>query len=134
MIHLSIPTIAADEKSVVTHTQAQAEKPDLKIDASATARLRQLMHEHNRPQLKLRIRIRGGGCSGFQYSFDLTDTANDDDHLWQQDTTCIIVDPLSQQMLNGARLEYFHTPMESGFRLENPHVKSHCGCGVSFSV
>lgn len=134
MINLDIPTIAEEQEAVLASRQAQAQQPELEIDDSVALRLRQLMQNNNKPALKLRIRIRGGGCSGFQYDFDLTEETEADDHLWPLEFGCVIVDPLSQQMLNGSRLEYFQSPMESGFKLHNPHAKTSCGCGVSFSV
>lgn len=131
---LNIPAIAASDSPIMPRQDSDASSARLIIDDSATKRLRTVMSEKQNDHLKLRVRIRGGGCSGFQYRFELTETVNPDDHLWQQDGAVIIVDPLSQQMLNGARLEYFASPMESGFRLQNPHATSSCGCGVSFSV
>ena len=129
---LNIPAIAAQNAPIMP--EAVSSDAQLIIDPSATKRIHTLKSEKQNENLKLRIQIRGGGCSGFQYRFELTEEVKPDDHLWRQDDVIIIVDPLSQQMLNGARLEYFATPMESGFRLENPHAKSNCGCGVSFSV
>ena len=134
MMKLNIPAIAAADAPIMPTATQTVTSALLSIDDSAAKRLRALMSAQNNDNLKLRIQIRGGGCSGFQYRFKLTEDINDDDHLWQQDGAIIAVDPLSQQMLNGARLEYFATPMESGFRLENPRAKRSCGCGISFSV
>ena len=134
MIKLNIPAIAAKDAAITAETPITQPEIALDIDPSATKRLRALKTQQNNKNLKLRIQIRGGGCSGFQYRFELTEDSKPDDHRWTQDGAEFLVDPLSQQMLNGAQLEYFTSPMESGFRLNNPHAKSSCGCGVSFSV
>ena len=131
---LNIPAIAAQDTPIMPESTTAQSEAVLVIDPSATKRLRALASEKQNQNLKLRIQIRGGGCSGFQYKFALTEEIKPDDHCWEQDGALFLVDPLSQKMLNGARLEYFSSPMESGFRLDNPHAKSNCGCGVSFSV
>lgn len=118
---------------VIGDSQAVAQ-PVLKIDSSAAKQIHTLRANSNTPALKLRIIVRGGGCSGFQYRFELTENTTPDDHLWQADGAEVVVDSASQPLINGATLEYFNTPIESGFRLQNPLAKTGCGCGASFSL
>ncbi len=134
MMKLNIPAIAAKDAPIMPETPITQSEVVLDIDPSASKRLLVLRKQAQNENLKLRVQIRGGGCSGFQYKFELTEEVKPDDHCWTQEGAMFLVDPLSQQMLNGARLEYFSSPMESGFRLENPHAKSSCGCGVSFAI
>ena len=106
----------------------------LQIDPTAVRQIHALRQTRNTPTLKLRIIVRGGGCSGFQYRFELTEKTTSDDHVWQAGDVQVVVDPASQPLINGATLEYFSTPLESGFRLQNPLAKTGCGCGASFSL
>ena len=82
----------------------------------------------------LRVSVLGGGCSGFQYKFDLERTPQDDDVVIEKDGATIIVDPMSLEFLGGAELDYVEDLIGSSFQIQNPNAKSSCGCGTSFSI
>ena len=139
-IPLNIPLIAASSTPIMPHmppsteTTIEAAEHGLHIDESALERLAALQLQKQDRTLKLRIRIRGGGCSGFQYKFVLTNEIKPDDIVCGSKTCQFLVDPLSMGMLRGATLVYEITPMESGFVLHNPQAQSACGCGASFAL
>ncbi len=82
----------------------------------------------------LRIAVNGGGCSGFQYDFQLADGAADDDLVIERGGVKAIVDPVSQEFLNGAEIDFVDDLMGQSFRIKNPNATASCGCGTSFSI
>ena len=86
------------------------------------------------PPSALRVAVLAGGCSGFQYRFDLEAAAQPDDLVVQQGAARVLVDPSSLDLLAGAQLDYVDELMGAHFTVRNPNATSACGCGTSFSV
>ncbi len=105
----------------------------LGISASAAHRVQELITEDGRTDLKMRVFIRGGGCSGFQYGFSF-DQMQDDDLEIIQSGVALLVDPLSLQYLQGAKVDYIDDLQGARFVVENPNASATCGCGSSFSI
>lgn len=82
----------------------------------------------------LRVAVQGGGCSGFQYVFELVDHAEADDLVVALDGAEAVVDDISIPFLKGAVIDFVDELAGAEFRVRNPNAKSSCGCGVSFSV
>ncbi len=85
-------------------------------------------------KVRLRVGVKGGGCSGFSYVLDLTETQKDTDELIEQHGVKIIVDPKSLLYLNGVTIDFRDEIMGRGFVFNNPNATSTCGCGSSFSA
>ena len=81
----------------------------------------------------LRISVEGGGCSGFQYRFDIGRKAADD-LLIEQDGATVAIDPISLQFVGGAALDYVEDLLGATFRMDNPKATAKCGCGMSFTL
>ena len=81
----------------------------------------------------LRVAVKGGGCSGFQYIFNIVDNVNDDDQVFEKEDCKVIIDKTSLQFLAGAEIDYSEELIGSSFRINNPNATSSCGCGTSFS-
>lgn len=82
----------------------------------------------------LRVAVLGGGCSGFQYKFDLAETPDDDDVVIEHGGLTVLIDPISQPFLEGAVIDYKDALIGSHFAVENPNATASCGCGTSFSI
>ncbi len=82
----------------------------------------------------LRVAVLGGGCSGFQYKFDLETATNDDDVVIEKDGARVVVDSVSQPFLDGAIIDYKDELIGAHFAIDNPNATSSCGCGTSFSM
>ena len=82
----------------------------------------------------LRVAVLAGGCSGFQYRFELDGSPHPDDLVIERGQAKVIVDPASLDLLAGSELDYTDELMGSHFAVRNPNAKSACGCGTSFSV
>jgi iron-sulfur cluster assembly accessory protein len=78
--------------------------------------------------------VLAGGCSGFQYRFELDPTAQVDDLVIERAGAKVLVDPASLDLLAGSELDYTDELMGSHFAVRNPNARSACGCGTSFSV
>jgi len=102
------------------------------ISASAARRLNAILKGEG--GAALRISVKGGGCSGFQYAFDVDRTRADDDVVVTRDGATLLVDPVSLELLKGAELDFVDDLMGQSFRGKNPNAVASCGCGVSFSV
>ena len=85
-------------------------------------------------KVRLRVGVKGGGCSGFSYLLDLTETQKDTDEVFEQHGIKIICDPKSMLYLGGVTIDFKDEIMGRGFVFNNPNATSSCGCGSSFSV
>ena len=82
----------------------------------------------------LRVAVLAGGCSGFQYKFELDEAPQPDDLVVEQGAARVLVDPASMDLLAGSVLDYTDALMGAHFTIKNPNATSACGCGTSFSV
>jgi iron-sulfur cluster insertion protein len=101
---------------------------------TAVDKIRDLIAEENNPDLKLRIFVQGGGCSGMSYGFTFDEIANEDDFDLDINGVHLLVDSMSSQYLQGAKINYKEDLMGSQFAIENPNAQTTCGCGSSFSI
>ncbi|WP_184720926.1 iron-sulfur cluster insertion protein ErpA [Caulobacter sp.] len=106
---------------------------DLTLSENAARRIKAISQNEGRP-LMLRVAVDGGGCSGFQYRFDLVDTVEDDDLKVERDDAIALVDVVSLALLKGSEIDFVDELAGAEFRVRNPNAKSSCGCGVSFSI
>jgi iron-sulfur cluster assembly accessory protein len=82
----------------------------------------------------LRVSVEGGGCSGFQYKFDLERTRSADDLVLARDGVVVLIDPMSVQYMTGAEIDFVDDLIGASFKVKNPIATASCGCGTSFSV
>jgi iron-sulfur cluster assembly protein len=90
--------------------------------------------ELDKDKVRLRVGVKGGGCSGFSYVLDLTETQKDTDEVFEFHGIKVIVDPKSLLYLNGTTVDFRDEIMGRGFVFNNPNATSSCGCGSSFSA
>ena len=103
------------------------------LSESAALRIAALAKAEGRP-LKLRVAVDGGGCSGFQYRFDLVEAAEADDLVVERSGAQALIDPISLPLVAGSEIDFVDELIGAQFRVHNPLAKMSCGCGVSFSV
>lgn len=105
----------------------------LTLSDSAARRLAELGRTEGRPVL-LRVAVDGGGCSGFQYRFELVEAAEADDIRIAADGQAAVVDAVSLPFLKGSEIAFVDELAGAQFVVRNPNAASSCGCGVSFSI
>jgi len=79
-----------------------------------------------------RFGVEGGGCSGFNYLFDIDDHPNDDDVTFS-DSPPAIIDSMSLKYLYGSEIDLEESNMNKMLKVNNPGAKASCGCGTSFA-
>lgn len=82
----------------------------------------------------LRLSVEGGGCSGFQYKFDMADAPESDDIISETDGVQLVVDPVSLDLLNGSVVDFVESLGGAAFKVDNPNAAAGCGCGSSFGI
>ncbi|MEZ5843750.1 MAG: iron-sulfur cluster assembly accessory protein [Hyphomicrobiaceae bacterium] len=82
----------------------------------------------------LRVSVEGGGCSGFQYRYDLVAMPEGDDTIIERDGAIVVVDPVSLPFLAGAEIDFVDALIGASFQIRNPNATASCGCGTSFAV
>ena len=104
-----------------------------RLTSRAATRIAEIA-EGEGPDMALRVAVLAGGCSGFQYKFELDRRLATDDVVITEGRARVFIDPASLDLLAGAELDYTDALMGSHFAVKNPNASSACGCGTSFSV
>ena len=82
----------------------------------------------------LRVSVEGGGCSGFQYKFDVDRAQADDDLVIKSEGATVLIDQTSVGYLAGSEIDFIDDLIGASFRINNPQATASCGCGTSFSI
>ena len=109
--------------------------PTLPVSLTASAARRILKIVAVEPQgTALRVSVSGGGCSGFQYGFDLTREREADDLIVERDGATVLIDPVSVEYMTGSEIDFVDNLLGQSFQIRNPNATASCGCGTSFSI
>jgi iron-sulfur cluster assembly accessory protein len=82
----------------------------------------------------LRVSVEGGGCSGFQYKFDMEHSRASDDLVISRDGAVVLIDPVSVNYMAGSEIDFVDDLIGASFKVNNPQAKASCGCGTSFAL
>ena len=103
------------------------------ISERAAKRISQIIAKEESNKV-LRISVSGGGCSGFQYGFDLEQSQKDDDLVFEKGGVKVIVDTVSILYMDGSEVDFVDDLIGASFQVKNPNATASCGCGTSFSL
>ena len=108
----------------------------IEITESASRVINKQLQKQAKPGGGLRIAVKAGGCSGFSYVFAFDTAAKENDEVFEgADGAKVFIDPRSYKLLDGTVLDFDENNLlATSFTLKNPHAKSTCGCGESFSA
>jgi iron-sulfur cluster insertion protein len=106
----------------------------ISITDQAKVKIKTLLANELDEHLIFRISVSSGGCSGFQYHFELDDKQDDDDSIFEDDGIAVVVDPASMDLIDGCTLDYVEDLAEARFVIKNPNAAASCGCGNSFTI
>ncbi|GJQ12642.1 hypothetical protein GpartN1_g4433.t1 [Galdieria partita] len=123
------------EESMTCSTLSERNEQLLKIDDSCVKRLRYVGNQRGGKPVALRVAVDSGGCSGFQYTFELTEEKPaENETIIEKNGAKIYVDDISLPFLKGSTVAFVEELMSSSFRvLNNPSSEGGCSCGTSFS-
>ncbi|MBE9473720.1 MAG: iron-sulfur cluster insertion protein ErpA [Chloroflexi bacterium] len=110
----------------------QTQTAHIDLTPAAAVAVQELLAKRDLGDLALRVFVSGGGCSGFQYGMALEDNIRETDIVSEQHGVKLVIDEISINYLDGAKIDYVDEVMGSGFKVENPNAVSTCGCGSSF--
>ena len=103
------------------------------ISDSAVRRIGEILKSEAEGAM-LRVSVEGGGCSGFQYKFDIERAKADDDLVLARDGAVVLIDPVSVNYMAGSQIDFVDDLIGASFRINNPQATASCGCGTSFSL
>lgn len=106
----------------------------IQLTETAVQKVQEILGSQEPQPAGLRIAVVGGGCSGFSYSMAFENTPNVLDKTYSFRGLKVFVDQASLLYLEGAEVDYVESVEGSGFKFNNPNVKSTCGCGSSFNA
>jgi iron-sulfur cluster insertion protein len=105
----------------------------LTLTEAAAHRVGTIARKQGKPAI-LRLSVEGGGCSGFQYKFDLTETAEAEDAVSETGGVKLVIDPVSLELVAGSTVDFVDSLGGAAFKVENPNAAAGCGCGSSFGI
>src|SRR3981189_1916426 len=103
------------------------------VTERAAQRIGAILHREQ-PGTMLRVSVEGGGCSGFQYKFDMERDQAADDVVIKRDGAVVLIDQVSLGYLAGSEIDFVDDLIGASFKINNPQATSSCGCGTSFSI
>ena len=107
----------------------------IQLTETAVTKIHEILNMQEPKPAGLRVSVVGGGCSGFSYHMAFESAANENnDNIYEFGGLKVMVDQMSEMYLDGIQIDYVESIEGSGFKFNNPNVKSTCGCGSSFSV
>ena len=105
------------------------------VSENAAMQIQKLLEKQHADAGGLRVGVKAGGCSGFEYVFEWEAAPRDNDLVFEgPQGVRVWIDQRSHRLLDGTTLDYDTTLLSRGFVFQNPHAKSTCGCGTSFSL
>jgi iron-sulfur cluster assembly accessory protein len=109
--------------------------PMVGLTPGAITKVKEILSQQTPLPTGLRIAVVGGGCSGFSYHMAFENQVNENsDNVYEFEGLKVLVDQMSEMYLDGVQVDYIESIDGSGFKFNNPNVKSTCGCGSSFSA
>jgi iron-sulfur cluster assembly accessory protein len=106
---------------------------DVTVSERAARRIGDILRQEP-PGTMLRLSVEGGGCSGFQYKFDMDRAQGEDDILIRREGAVVLIDSVSLGYLAGSEIDFVDDLIGAAFRVNNPQAKASCGCGTSFAL
>jgi iron-sulfur cluster insertion protein len=91
------------------------------LSARAAAQVNKVL-AREAPGSYLRVAVNGGGCSGFQYAFDIVTDREADDLVLERDGATVLIDPVSIDFMRGATIDFVNDLIGQSFKIDNPNA------------
>ena len=113
-------------------TEAATQTP-VTVSERAAKRIAEILKKEPAGTM-LRVSVEGGGCSGFQYKFDMDREKAADDLVIERNAATVLIDPVSLEYMAGSEIDFVDDLIGASFKVHNPNVTAACGCGTSFAL
>jgi iron-sulfur cluster assembly accessory protein len=123
----------SDPRNMSEPTVSEATVSEVTVTDRAARRIAEIVAGEPATPL-LRVSVEGGGCSGFQYRFDLVGGGDADDVVIEKEGARVLIDPVSLGYLAGSEIDFVDDLIGASFKVRNPQATASCGCGTSFSI
>lgn len=111
--------------------QQQTKELIVNLTEKAAEKVKKLLEKENKPDYGLRVGVTPGGCSSYMYEIGLEKEPKADDTIIEDKGVKIFINPQSIEFMKGSTVDYIDSLMNAGFKVNNPNVKTSCGCGHS---
>lgn len=104
------------------------------LSQTAAKEIKRMQNSRGQTDSYFRLGIKSGGCSGFFYTFDLTESIQNGDQKIESEGIKILINQDSLPYVDNLKLDYAEDLMGGGFRFNNPNTINPCSCGLSFAL
>ena len=111
--------------------QQETKEIIISLTDKAASKVKFLLKKEGKDGFGLRLGIMPGGCSSYMYEISFEKQAKKDDLIIEEKGVKIFINPQSISFMKGSTVDYLDTLSNSGFKINNPNVKTSCGCGHS---
>jgi len=101
------------------------------LTEKAANKVKSLLEKENKKDYGLRVGIIPGGCSSYMYEINLEKAPKENDIVVEEKGVKIFMSPESVAFMKGSTVDYIDSLQNAGFKINNPNVKTSCGCGHS---
>ena len=111
--------------------QQQTKEMIVSLTENAAIKVKQLLEKENKKDYGLRVGVVSGGCSSYMYDIGFEKAPKENDKVIEEKGVKIFINPESISFMKGSTIDYMQALQNAGFKINNPNVKSTCGCGHS---
>ncbi len=111
--------------------QQQTKEIIVSLTEKAASKIKQLLEKENKKGYGLRLGIVPGGCSGYTYDISFEKSPKASDTQIEEKGIKIFMNAESIEFMKGSTVDYKDALTNAGFKIDNPNVKTSCGCGHS---
>ena len=101
------------------------------LTEKAASKVKSLLEKENKQGYGLRVGVTSGGCSSYMYDIGLEKAPKENDIVIEEKGVKLFINPESIAFMKGSTVDYIDSLTNAGFKINNPNVKTTCGCGHS---
>src|SRR6478752_10595295 len=97
------------------HPNGKAMSTSITVSERAVRRIGEILKGEPSGTM-LRVSVEGGGCSGFQYKFDMEHAKANDDLVISRDGAVVLIDPVSVNYMAGSEIDFVDDLIGASFK------------------
>ena len=111
--------------------QQQTKEVIVSLTEKAATKVKLLLDKENKQGYGLRVGVTPGGCSSYMYEIGFEKAPKEHDIVIEEKGVRLFINPESVSFIRGSTVDYIDSLTNAGFKINNPNVKTSCGCGHS---